>query len=55
MPLFPLPVYLAIGMWFFIFFSTGSKMILGGLAVIFAGIIVYFLKAKIQHDWPFKV
>ncbi len=54
MPLFPLPVYVAIAMWLFIFFSTGSKMIIGGLVVIFIGMIVYFIKAKVQYDWPFK-
>ena len=54
MPFFPLPVYIAIAMWLFIFFSTGSKLITGGLVVIFIGMIVYFIKAKIQDDWPFK-
>ena len=55
MPFFPIPVYIAISMWLFVFFSTGSKMIAGGLIVIGAGMIVYFIKAKIQNDWPFKV
>ena len=53
MPLFPLPVILAIGMWMFILISTGSKLMLGGLVVIFAGIIAYFIKARIQKEWPF--
>ena len=55
MPLFPIPVYIAIAMWLFIFFSTGSKMIFGGLIVIGTGMIVYFIKAKIQNEWPFKI
>jgi fructoselysine transporter len=55
MPLFPLPIYLAIAMWLFIFFSTGNKMIIGGLIVIFIGMIVYFIKAKLQNDWPFVI
>lgn len=54
MPLFPLPVYIAIAMWLFIFFSTGSNMIAGGLIVIVAGMVVYFIKAKLQDDWPFQ-
>ena len=54
MPLFPIPVYIAIAMWLFIFFSTGSNMIMGGLIISFAGMIVYFIKAKVQDDWPFK-
>jgi fructoselysine transporter len=53
MPLFPIPVILAIGMWIFILFSTGSHLMAGGLLVIFLGIIVYLVKAKIQKDWPF--
>jgi Amino acid transporters len=54
MPLFPIPVYIAIAMWLFIFLSTGSKMIGGGLIISFVGMIVYFIKAKIQKEWPFK-
>lgn len=53
MPLFPLPVILAIGIWIFILVSTGSKLMLGGLVVIFLGTIVYFIKAKFQKEWPF--
>ncbi len=54
MPFFPVPVYIAMAMWLFVFFSTGSKMIAGGLIVIFLGAVVYFIKAKILNDWPFK-
>ena len=54
MPLFPLPVILAIIMWFFILVSTGSKLMFGGLIVIFLGLIVYFIKAKVQKEWPFS-
>ena len=55
MPFFPVPVYIAIAMWLFVFFSTGSKMIFGGLIVIGTGMIVYFIKAKIKNEWPFKI
>ncbi|MDE3234694.1 MAG: APC family permease [Bacteroidota bacterium] len=44
MPFYPIPALLAIGIWTFIFCSTGYKMMLGGLTVICAGIIVYFIK-----------
>jgi len=53
MPLFPLPVILAIAMWLFILISTGSKLMASGLVVISLGAIVYFIKAKIQKEWPF--
>jgi amino acid transporter len=54
MPLFPLPVYLAILMWLGILVSTGVKMIATGLLVIAAGLIVYFLKANRNQEWPFR-
>lgn len=53
MPLFPLPVYVAILLWAGILFSTGLKMITTGLVVIMAGIIVYFIKARRNKEWPF--
>lgn len=53
MPLFPLPVYAAIAMWLFIFLSTGATKIIAGLIVIALGVIVYFIKARLQKDWPF--
>lgn len=53
MPLFPLPVYLAIVLWAGILFSTGLKMILAGIGVIAVGTIVYFIKAKRNEEWPF--
>jgi amino acid transporter len=54
MPLFPLPVIVAIAMWFFILISTGSKLMFSGIVVIFLGAIVYFIKAKFQKEWPFR-
>ena len=53
MPLFPVPVIIAIGLWLFILISTGSKLMISGLVVIFLGAIVYFIKAKVQKEWPF--
>ena len=50
MPLFPLPVILAIAMWIFILFSTGAHLMTGGLVVIFLGIIVYLLKQKSRRN-----
>ncbi|MEP7250896.1 MAG: amino acid permease [Ginsengibacter sp.] len=54
MPLFPVPVVLAIGMWLFILISTGSKLMLGGILVIITGLIVYFIKARFNSEWPFN-
>lgn len=55
MPFFPLPVYLAILMWFGILVSTGKKMVAGGLIAIVTGAVVYFIKAKLNKEWPFGV
>jgi amino acid transporter len=54
MPLFPLPIYIAIVLWVGILFATGLKMMLIGLAVIAAGTLVYFIKAKRTNEWPFN-
>jgi amino acid transporter len=54
MPFFPYPVYLAILMWFGILVSTGWVMVLGGLVTTALGAAVYFLKAKLNKEWPFK-
>ena len=54
MPLYPLPVILAIGMWGYIFVSTGQKMMLGGVTVIALGIIAYLIKSARVKDWPFN-
>lgn len=54
MPLYPLPALLAIAMWLYIFFSTGTRMMLGGLLVIGLGIIAFMIKAKKNKEWPFE-
>lgn len=53
MPLFPLPVFVAVAIWLFILYSTGIKMAAYGLVVIVLGIIVFFIKAKVNKEWPF--
>jgi amino acid transporter len=53
MPWFPWPIYIAIIMWTGILISTGIIMVLSGLVVISAGSMVYFIKAKINREWPF--
>jgi hypothetical protein len=48
MPLYPLPLFLAIIIWGGIFFSTGTKMMLSGLTVISLGLIAYFVAKKFK-------
>jgi len=54
MPFFPWPVYIAIAMWGCILLSTGYKMVAGGVLVITVGTLVYFIKAKLEKQWPFS-
>ena len=54
MPLYPLPVILAIAMWLFVFYSTGFAVIKSFLIVFGTGVVVYFIYAKLQRQWPFK-
>ena len=54
MPLYPLPVILAIAMWLFVFYSTGFAVIKSFLIVFGTGIVVYFIYAKLQKQWPYK-
>ena len=48
MPLYPIPLLLAIVIWIGIFISTGSKMMLSGLFVISLGLIAYFIASKMK-------
>ena len=54
MPAYPLPVYLAIAIWGYIFFSTGEKMMMGGVTVIVLGVIAYLIKSRRNKEWPFS-
>lgn len=54
MPLYPLPVILAIGMWLFVFYATGLTIMLSFLIVLCSGILVYLIKARVENTWPFK-
>jgi amino acid transporter len=54
MPLYPIPVILAIIIWGLVFISTGRNMILGGLSVTGFGIIAFLIKSNRNQEWPFK-
>jgi amino acid transporter len=54
MPLYPLPVVLAIAMWLFIFYATGLTIILSFLIVFGTGLLVYFITAKMNDHWPYN-
>ena len=55
MPLYPLPVILAILIWLFVFYATGLTIIISFLIVLLSGVVVYMIKANIKKEWPFEV
>lgn len=54
MPLYPLTVILAVAMWLFVFYSTGFQVIKSFLIVFGSGIVVYFIYARLQNQWPYQ-
>jgi fructoselysine transporter len=53
MPFYPLPVILAIICWLLLFLATGRTIILYSSEVLGSGLVVYFIYAKLQKQWPF--
>lgn len=54
MPLYPVPVIIAIAMWAFLFYATGTTIMLSFAIVLSSGLVVYFVKARIKKEWPFE-
>jgi len=54
MPLYPLPVIIDIAMWLVLLYFTGWGMIKYALLFIATGIVTFFIKAKVNDEWPFK-
>jgi amino acid transporter len=55
MPLYPIPVILAIVMWLYIFNSTSMPMAVSALMVILTGVAVFIIKARYKKEWPFAI
>jgi fructoselysine transporter len=53
MPLYPLPVIVAILIWILLFSCTGISSIISFFIVFGTGVIVYFVTARLQGKWPF--
>jgi amino acid transporter len=54
MPLYPLPIILAILMWLFVFYATGLTVIVSFLIVLTSGATVFLLKSRYNREWPFE-
>jgi amino acid transporter len=52
--LYPVPVIIAIAGWIAIFISTGRTPMLASLVAMSVGILVYFVRARLLHQWPFQ-
>jgi fructoselysine transporter len=53
MPLYPLPIIVAIAIWLLLFSCTGLKSILSFLIVFGTGLVVYLIYSKTKKQWPF--
>jgi amino acid transporter len=54
MPLYPLPVLVALGGWLFILGSSGITYILTGIAVTAGGVLAYLWRANRKREWPYR-
>ena len=54
MPLFPLPVLVALAGWLFILWSSGLGYVLTGIAVTAGGACAFLWRAHHSHEWPFS-
>ena len=51
---YPLPAVIGIIVWAFIFFSAEWQFILGALAVIALGSLIFMLQSYQKKEWPFS-
>jgi amino acid transporter len=54
MPLYPLPVLVALAGWMFILASSGAVYVLSGFALLGFGIAAYLWRAYQKLEWPWK-
>jgi amino acid transporter len=55
LPLYPLPVIVALAAWFFLFWSSGLIAMALGVATLAAGVAVYLIHARLARAWPFAL
>jgi len=54
MPLYPLPVFVALSGWIFILVSSGRIYVAAGIAVVLLGIVAYLWRARQIAQWPWE-
>ncbi len=52
MPLYPVPVIIALGGWLYILFSSEKEYVLSGFALLAFGIGTYLWRARRLGEWP---
>jgi len=55
MPLYPLPVLVALLGWIFILASSGAAYLVAGFALLVFGIAAYLWRARQAGEWPWNV
>ncbi len=53
LPLYPLPVLVAMGAWLFLFWSSGPSTMIFGALTLAAGGAVLLIRARRSRAWPF--
>jgi amino acid transporter len=54
MPLYPLPVLIALAGWLFVLCCSGVVYILTGVGVTLGGVLAYLWRANRAQEWPFR-
>ncbi len=54
MPLYPLPVLIALAGWIFIFTTSGAIYILSAFALVVLGVGAYLIRARSLKAWPWR-
>ena len=54
MPLYPIPVIIALVGWVFIIATSEMKHIVVGVGLAVAGVCVYLVQASKVREWPFR-
>jgi len=55
LPLYPLPVLVALASWLFLFWSSGAVAMALGIAMLGLGTAIFLIRARVARSWPFAV
>jgi amino acid transporter len=51
--LYPLPAFVALVGWIYVFASAGNAAIAYGVVSLLVGAAVFFVRARVKREWPF--